>query len=136
MRPIPTAISRTIRIALIALAGMMATNGFAFDASDPFATDAITPLPPQIAPVPESSFIPCQPMLEDTVYGVIEVVDRALCQNPRTREAWANARIQAAQVGVAQADFLPDLDGRIGASRTSGSADTTTLAKTKPHSVE
>ena len=96
MRPIPIAIYRTIRIALVALTGMMATNGFAFDASDPFATDAITPLPPQIAPLPESSFIPCLPMQEGTAYGVLEVVDRALCQNPRTREAWANARIQAA----------------------------------------
>ena len=126
MRPIPTAIYRTIRIALIALTGMMATNGFALDATDPFATDAITPLPPQIAPLPESSFIPCLPMQEGTAYGVLEVVDRALCQNPRTREAWANARIQAAQVGVAQANFLPDLDGRVGTSRTSGSTDTTT----------
>ena len=126
MRPTPTAISRTIRIVFIALTGMMATNGFALDATDPFATDAITPLPPQIAPLPESSFIPCLPMQEGTAYGVLEVVDRALCQNPRTREAWANARIQAAQVGVAQANFLPDLDGRVGTSRTSGSTDTTT----------
>ena len=105
---------------------MTATSGFAFDANDPFETNALTPERPQVAPLPESSFIPCLPMQEDTVYGVLEVVDRALCQNPRTREAWANARIQAAQVGVAQASFLPDLDGRISTSRTSGSADATT----------
>ena len=126
MRPTLTAISRAIRIAVIAFTGMMATNGFAFDANDPFGTNALSPEPPQIAPLPESGFVPCLPIQEDTIYGVLEVVDRALCQNPRTREAWANARIQAAQVGVAQADFLPDLDGRIGASRTSGSTDTTT----------
>jgi len=30
---------------------------------------------------------------------------------------WANARAQAAQVGVAQAAWLPNLDGRLGASR-------------------
>jgi len=133
MRPTSIAISctiRTLRIACIALTGMGLTPGFAFDANDPFATEAITPRPPQIAPFPESGFVPCLPMQEGTVYGVLEVVDRALCQNPRTREAWANARIQAAQVGVAQSSYLPDLDGRIGVSRTSGSADgtdTTTL---------
>lgn len=125
MRPTPTAISRTIRIAFIALTGMVATNGFALDSNDPFATDAITPQPPQVAPLPESNFVPCLPMQEGTVYGVLEVVDRALCQNPRTREAWANARIQAAQVGVAQSSYLPDLDGRVGTNRTSGSGDTT-----------
>lgn len=125
MHPTPTAISRSIRIAFIALTGMLATNGFALDTTDPFATDAITPLPPQVAPLPENSFVPCLPMQEGTIYGVLEVVDRALCQNPRTREAWANARTQAAQVGVAQSSYLPDLDGRIGTSRTSGSNDTT-----------
>ena len=47
----------------------------------------------------------------------IDAVDLALCNNPQTREVWANARAQAAQVGVAQAAWLPNLDGRLGASR-------------------
>ena len=48
---------------------------------------------------------------------MLEVVDLALCQNPQTREAWANARAQAALVGVAQSDYLPDLDGRVSTSQ-------------------
>ncbi|HYO27148.1 MAG TPA: TolC family protein, partial [Azonexus sp.] len=46
-----------------------------------------------------------------------DAVDLALCNNPQTREVWAAARSQAAQVGVAQAAWLPNLDGRLGASR-------------------
>jgi outer membrane protein len=40
----------------------------------------------------------------------------ALC-NPTTREAWSYARVQAAQVGLAQSDFLPTVDGQVAASR-------------------
>ncbi|NWB98372.1 TolC family protein [Pseudomonas gingeri] len=38
-----------------------------------------------------------------------DVVSNALCQNPKTREAWANVKVQAAQVGVAKAAYLPTL---------------------------
>lgn len=43
-----------------------------------------------------------------------DIVERALCNNPQTREAWANARYQAAQVGAGESAYLPsfDLDGR------------------------
>ena len=36
-----------------------------------------------------------------------EAVDRALCENPKTREAWANVKVQAASVGVARSAYLP-----------------------------
>lgn len=44
-----------------------------------------------------------------------DVVERALCNNPQTREAWANARVQAAQVGVSQSAYLPTIS--VGASQ-------------------
>jgi TolC family type I secretion outer membrane protein len=47
----------------------------------------------------------------------VDVVDLALCNNPQTREVWANARAQAAQVGVAQAAYLPGLTGSVSSSR-------------------
>jgi outer membrane protein len=46
-----------------------------------------------------------------------EVVDIALCNNPQTRQGWASARVQAAQVGVAQAAFLPSLSAGASVSR-------------------
>ena len=87
----------------------------AFEASDPFATRAITPARP--APTVAGVALPCQIPPADAVYGVLEVVDLALCRNPTTREVWSAARVQAAAVGLAQADYLPTLDGSLNARR-------------------
>jgi len=48
--------------------------------------------------------------------SLADVVDKALCNNPQTHAAWANARAQAAQVGVARSAFLPTLAGTASAS--------------------
>jgi len=45
------------------------------------------------------------------------VIARILCQDPQTRQAWAEAMAQAAQVGVAQAAFLPSLSASTTLSR-------------------
>ncbi len=103
-------------LAVAVLAATLAANTWAFDGSDPFGTAAITPPPPQLQLPPESPFAPCRTLPADTIYGVLEVVDQALCRNPKTHEAWANARVRAAEVGVARSDFLPDLDGRVTAT--------------------
>jgi outer membrane protein len=54
--------------------------------------------------------------------SLAEVVDRALCHSPQTRAAWANARVQAAQVGVARAAYLPTLSATLSASRNRSDA--------------
>ena len=36
-----------------------------------------------------------------------DVANISLCHNPQTREMWANARVQAAQLGVAKSAYLP-----------------------------
>lgn len=46
-----------------------------------------------------------------------DVVDLALCNNPQTRVLWANARAQAATVGVNMAAYLPTLSAQGTASR-------------------
>jgi len=61
--------------------------------------------------------VPCAREIPGTPLSAIDAVDLTLCNNPQTREVWAAARVQAAQVGVAQAAWLPNLDGRLGASR-------------------
>jgi len=40
-----------------------------------------------------------------------DAVERALCNNPKTREAWANVKIQAAAVGIGRAAYLPQVSG-------------------------
>ena len=48
---------------------------------------------------------------------LVDVVDAALCNNPQTRAAWANARVAAAQLGSVQSAYLPTLNGSAGVSR-------------------
>jgi len=55
-------------------------------------------------------------------WTLVDVIDQALCNNPQTRQAWANARFQAAQVGVAQSAYLPTVTLNASASRSMNSA--------------
>ena len=66
----------------------------AFDTSDPFATRDITPERPALRI--DDRLLPCQVPAADAPYGIVEVVDLALCRNPTTREVWSAARVQAA----------------------------------------
>lgn len=84
---------------------------------DPFATEAMTPL--RISPrlAARVGVAPCATELPAAPLVAVDAVDLALCNNPQTREVWAAARVQAAQLGVAQAAWLPALDGSAGAAR-------------------
>jgi outer membrane protein len=46
-----------------------------------------------------------------------EAVERTLCNNPKTREAWAAVKAQAAGVGVARAAYLPTISANLQAMR-------------------
>ena len=84
---------------------------------DPFGTTAITPPMPSPQLAGRQADVPCAREIPSAPLSAIDAVDLTLCNNPQTREVWAAARVQAAQVGVAQAAWLPNLDGRLGASR-------------------
>jgi TolC family type I secretion outer membrane protein len=63
-------------------------------------------------------FVACRPVQEAAApLSLMAVADAALCANPQTREVWANARVQAAQVGVARAAYLPSLSASLGSGR-------------------
>jgi TolC family type I secretion outer membrane protein len=55
--------------------------------------------------------------LPATALTPLDAVDLTLCNHPQTREVWAAARAQAALVGVAQAAWLPSLDGSANMTR-------------------
>lgn len=110
-------LSRLCAALLSLLALSAALPALAAGLSDPFGTAAITPARPDPAGAGRTGGIPCATALPAAPLSAIDVVDLALCNNPQTREVWANARVQAAQVGVAEAAWLPDLDARLGASR-------------------
>jgi TolC family type I secretion outer membrane protein len=69
--------------------------------------------------------------------SLADVVDRALCNNPQTRAAWANAVANAAQVGVTRAAYLPTLS--VNASdtgvRTTNNARTTVGGVSAPNTT-
>ena len=97
----------------------------AFERFDPLQTEAISPAPPLLKPGQDAAFTPCQLPPADAAYDALQVVDLALCQNPKTREAWASARSQAAMVGVAQGAYLPTLDSKLASNQTRSSGDST-----------
>lgn len=52
-----------------------------------------------------------------------ETIERILCHDPQTRLAWAEAKAQAARVGISKSAYLPRLDGSV--SHYIGNAKTT-----------
>lgn len=52
-----------------------------------------------------------------------QAVERVLCNDPRTRLSWVNAKAQAAQVGLSQSAYLPRLNGRLDSTRGNGRVD-------------
>lgn len=115
-----------ITCCIAALAFAFSMNAQSFEVTDPFDTAASMPPRPTFdGSNPEVPARPCGALLAGTPIGVIDAVDLALCKNPQTRELWANARAQAALLGVAQAAYLPSLDGKLARSQlSSNSIDT------------
>lgn len=58
----------------------------------------------------------------DHAWTLVDVVDQALCYSPQTRQAWANARFQAGQVGVAKSAYLPTVTWNTSISRSKNSS--------------
>ncbi|PFH10885.1 outer membrane protein [Collimonas sp. PA-H2] len=52
-----------------------------------------------------------------TELTLLDIVSSALCHNPKTREAWTNVKVQAAQVGMSKAAYLPTLSGTVQAAK-------------------
>ena len=88
------------------------------DSSDPFATSRLVAKSPVASVAKPASALPCRfEGIAQRPLSLSEVVERALCNNPQTREAWANARVQAAQVGVQQSAFRPSVSANAALTR-------------------
>lgn len=60
---------------------------------------------------------PCDRDVSRHALSLAEVIDLALCNNPQTRGQWAAVRVQAAQVGVGTAAYLPTLSAQAGVTQ-------------------
>jgi outer membrane protein len=84
-----------------------------YSSGDPLKTEALTPPAIPAGYLSEQRSDPCTSIDYNATLGLADVADAALCNNPQTREAWANARIQAAQLGIAKSAYLPSVTDSI-----------------------
>ena len=72
----------------------------------------------QADPLHDTQGEPCPDTLPNRALNLADVVNGALCHNPQTRTGWANAQVQAAQVGVLQAPYYPTVAGTAAFNRS------------------
>lgn len=115
------------------IAGALLWTSLPCAANDPYKTDAMVP-PTHYAPgMIDPRLEPAAPALEtipDTrePLTLAQLTDLALKNNPRTREAWAAARFEAAQYGVAKSALMPTIDVLLNASRARTLSNTSGVA--------
>lgn len=96
----------------------MAAGSVWYTDGDPLSTSL--ELPPPVYGVgfkPEIAGKSCADIDFTKALTLAEVTEAALCNNPRTRETYANAKVQAAQLGIAKSAFLPTLTDSFGVNQ-------------------
>jgi len=89
---------------------LYANDSIWYNSDDPLKTEAFTP-PPIPDGYLESSA--CNTGSYDHTLTLTEVVEAALCNNPQARAAYASAKLQAAQLGIAKSAYLPLVNDNI-----------------------
>ncbi|HUW29670.1 MAG TPA: TolC family protein [Sulfuriferula sp.] len=90
--------------------------------ADPFSTQGLAASSAAGSTQRPLLAIPCENIQPSQApLALADVVERALCNNPQTHEAWANARFQAAQVGIGKSAYLPSIS--IGGAETRNRTD-------------
>ncbi|MDD5247388.1 MAG: TolC family protein [Rhodocyclaceae bacterium] len=104
---------------LVAMAILLSPAVAAADGFDPFFTrDGISATPAKaMIPTAAGDEDPCSFAALGMPLTLLETIERALCHNPQTRLAWANAKAQAGQLGVAQSAYLPTVAATLGVSK-------------------
>lgn len=78
-------------------------------ADDPLRTSATLPAPADQR-IAAAGLTPCGDGAPPGALSLLDTVRRALCFNPRTRQAWAAVEAEAAAVGVSRAAYLPTVN--------------------------
>jgi outer membrane protein len=90
---------------------------WAADRNDPFDTARLRPSTPSTFWNGAAGMC-AQPVNVPDPLRLADAVDLALCNNPLTRESWANAKASAAALGITQGAYLPNVTGTITGQRT------------------
>jgi outer membrane protein len=91
-------------LSALVLAWLPVVPARAFDIARPLGDSSVAISPPAL------SNATCSPEPDDRPLALEDAILQAICSHPKTRQAWANARAQAAVVGVAKAAYLPTLN--------------------------
>lgn len=119
-------LERPILCLLLSLLSGVAASA---EASDPFGTEAALPLKPALR-LGGAVGDPCADAMPRGALGLPDVVNRALCNNPQTREVWASSRVQAAQAGVSRGSFFPGVSLSASGNRNTPGTNQRTLGLT------
>ncbi|HET7832836.1 MAG TPA: TolC family protein [Gallionella sp.] len=86
---------------------------------DPFSVSLkVSALPSRnMIPQEAEGIDPCSFPTLGTPLGLVEAVERAMCHNPKTRQAWATAKAQAAELGVSRSAYLPQVSATFGITK-------------------
>lgn len=101
----------------LAVSGILSAELHA-EGFDPFVTQrGVSPAVTGNVIPREAEHAPCTSHSVETAIGLMEVVERALCNNPQTRQAWENAKAQAAQLGISESAYLPAVTASYSATK-------------------
>lgn len=81
-----------------------------YNSNDPLKTEAYAP--PAI-PAGYLENTACAAARYDHELTLAEVAEAALCNNPQTRAAYASAKVQVAQIGIAKSAYLPSVSDNV-----------------------
>lgn len=91
----------------------IAQDSIWYNSNDPLNTKALTPPAIPAGYLDGEIDSACAPVNYALALSLTDVADATLCNNPQTREAYANARVQAAQLGIAKSAYLPQVSDNI-----------------------
>lgn len=104
---------------LAGFGGVILFSSVSFAAGfDPYGTQStVSTSPAKTMLALEPGQDPCRFGDISTSIDLLEVVERSLCNHSQTRQAWANVKAQAAQVGISQSAYLPSVTATVGQLR-------------------
>lgn len=103
------------------LALLISKQALAVQLADPIEDPLLTrpPILTSGAVLPDQSQIICPASSNlQQALDLIDVIDLALCHNPKIKQAWAGIKIQASTVGQARAGYLPKLNATYSPQQT------------------
>lgn len=95
---------------------VLADSSIWYNSNDPLNTKALTPPPIPVGYLDSQNDSTCAAANYTNTLTLYDVAEAALCNNPQTREAYANAKVQAAQVGIAKSAYLPSVNDNVSAN--------------------